>query len=193
MSYTQKRVIPEWTTAEQVDAVIAKQEDLNGREYATLKQFWAAMDLLGNLEYGLGKRLAKVPGGIRDLRMMVTVSERLFQKMLWSIPQSRLQKIQREMPHYELAIYMTGATVHDVNERDHCIVGTKALRELMKSACSYECFTCMKCGKEARRCKLYKALTDALPYDTKFDTENICPFADGRLEAMFTWEEGECK
>lgn len=191
LQVTRKRVIPEWTTAEQVDAVAAKQEDLSGREYAAIKQFWGAMDLISIIEYSLGKRLQKIPGGLRDLRMLKTVSERLFQKMLWTIPEKRLETLKREMPHYELAIYMTGATVHDVNDQDHLIIRTRALHELMRNACSYECFGCEKCGKAARRCSLYKALKDCLPYDTKFDTESECPFADGRLTAMFTWEGEE--
>lgn len=187
-SYKEKRIIPDWTTEAQVDAVVAKQSDINGREYAAIKQFWAAMDLLSMLEQSLGKRLSNIPGGIRDLRMMKTVSERLFQKMLWTIPQKRLMMMKTEMAHFELSIYMTGATRHDANEHDHLIIRTKALYELMRSACNYECLACMKCGKEARRCSLYKALTDALPYDADFKTDEMCPFADGRVEGMFTWE-----
>ena len=85
-------------------------KDADGRFHFSEREYYATRELFGivstfNKYAGLLEhRVREIPGGWRDLRMLMTVSEKLLKSILRTVPKKKLAAIQKELRNTEVIV-----------------------------------------------------------------------------------------
>lgn len=154
------------------------RQDLSYREYQGLRSLFGSKNSLEINWTELTKRVKSIPNGYRDLRMLMSVTDKLLYKILETIPTERLKTIKKELDltycKVELASPMTKIDSAMV------VVDEGPLYRLISEAVKYHCIGCDMTHKDAKRkCQFYKDIQSCYHYEfTKCDT---CPFADTEI------------
>lgn len=158
---------------------------LSGREYYALRELFAAVDGFNRNAQELEKRVRTIPNGYRDLRMLQSVSAKLMQDILETVPVKKLAQIRRELENSEMILRVKPVNPKE-NEYDYNLtyVPQQALERICRKAIELECFCCEKKSREAKKCQLRKDIQDTYMFDYP-NNGKACPFAG----ATFDWEE----
>ena len=149
---------------------------LSGREWAAYRCLIVAVNELDVCANELRGRLKLIPGGWRDLRMLSTVSYKLFNALAETIPQKKLLAIQEEIHNSQIQLVVR-SPLHTMPP-SVVYIDEKAFIAVMDRLINTECWCCEKTGKDVKRCEIKKLIMDVLHYDTD---PSQAP-ADGRCE-----------
>ena len=125
---------------------------LSHREYRALQQLFGILYLWNEQGSELKKRLALIPGGWRDARMIATVSDNLLRKLMKTIPFKKLGAIKKELESMTCEVKVRN-TVANTEPTPYTYVDQHALERVTLAAME-GCYLCDKCGKDARKCQL---------------------------------------
>lgn len=169
--------------------MLRKDEDgrypLSGAEYAELQTVIGLVDALGRLD-AINDRLGLIRYGKRDLGCIRAKANKLFEKLLLTVPNKKLRMIKQELSRTYCEVKLHGAAGQAWDNL--CIVPMDALTAIMNKAIEQSCYLCSKDAKAGKRCDLYKMLCACLPYAPEQRKDGACPLAgsfeleDRRLE-----------
>lgn len=155
---------------------------LSHREYKALRQLFGMVALWDSESGELKKRLAGIPGGWRDARMIASVSDKLLRKILDTVPLKKLAMIRKELRSTVCEVVVK-KDVTGVTKEAFTYVEQEALERITSKAMEMSCLFCEKCGKEARDCQLRKDVERLYMWDfPKIHDGAPCPFAEGHIE-----------
>lgn len=155
---------------------------LSYREYRALRQLFGIVDSWDEQGSELKKRLKLIPGGWRDARMLMAVSERLLRKVCETIPMKKLAMIQKELNSTTCEIVVKNTISPDKQEA-FTYVEEETLERVTSLAMEINCLFCKKCGKDARNCQLRKDIERLYMWDfPKVKDGQHCHFAAGVVE-----------
>ena len=95
----------------------------------------------------------------RDIRLMLTLVNRVQEKMLRTMPDSRDEYYSAYAKHGHYELHIDGP----VKTARHLLVTDKHLGAICEAAMKSECILCMREGSEINRCELREALLEAAP------------------------------
>lgn len=95
----------------------------------------------------------------RDIRLMLTLVNRVQEKMLRTMPASREEYYSAYAKHGHYELHIDGP----VRTARHLLVTDKHLGSICEAAMKSECILCMREGSEINRCELREALLEAAP------------------------------
>ncbi len=150
---------------------------LSGREYFAIRQLFAIMSAYEHSITQLEKRAKAIPGAWRDLKMLSAKSENLIADLLSTVPANKLQQIQRELGSTTVTVEVKGAANSRLERGSFQYVPCEALEVLIQHMIDWECFTCEKCGKEAKNCKYRKVIEACFPYEMSFKDKEYCAYS----------------
>ena len=107
----------------------------------------------------LRERLKLVPNGWRDYRLIFTTLDRLLRNLYNTIPDKGLQYINKIIKHGEILIRFSPVA----RTPEWLLIKDDDLAVIVNLAMSAECAICLKQGREAKKCKLRRALEDICP------------------------------
>lgn len=91
------------------------EKDADGRFHFSEREYYATRELFGivstfnkNAEQ-LERRVREIPGGWRDLKLIMAVSEKLMKGILRTIPKKKLAVIQKELTNTEVLVNVRNA------------------------------------------------------------------------------------
>lgn len=155
---------------------------LSYREYRALRQLFGIVDIWDSQGSELKKRLKLIPGGWRDARMLMAVSERLLRKVCETIPIKKLAMIQKELNSTTCEIVVKN-TISPTKKEAFTYVEEETLERVTSLAMEMNCMFCEKCGKDARNCQLRKDIERLYMWDfPKVKDGQHCHFAEGVVE-----------
>lgn len=151
---------------------------LSKREYDALRVNIGCLNAARHMCEGLEARLKEcVPDGWREARMLESRWQKLFDKILLTIPREKLILLKSELPRYELYIRLNGAARYDADENDNVVLPRKTVMALANYATEISCPVCDRKGKGITKCRLRKTLCDVLPFYVETDGQS-CPFSE---------------
>ena len=95
----------------------------------------------------------------RDIRLMLTLVDRIQGAMLTTMPESRNEYYSAYAKHGHYELHIDGP----VRTARHLLVTDKHLGAICEAAMKSECILCMREGGEINRCELREALLEAAP------------------------------
>lgn len=110
-------------------------------------------------------RFKAIPNGKRDIRMLITVLDRIVQDLCCTYPTEKLISIKRMLPHMKYKTQF-GATASQIG-KDECIIQSQDLDVIAKYA-HEQCKLCI--DQNCRRCKLGRVLDRVYTYDRGDDS-----------------------
>lgn len=153
---------------------------LSGREYYALRELFGMVSSFNNCAGDLEKRVKTIPGGWRDFRLLMTLSEKLMGKLLGTVPQKKLAMIRRELSHTTCEIKVT-MDVSGRRAEGFSYVPDDALVNTVERVMNWECLFCEKRGADVKRCPVRKDLDALYPWDFPLKGET-CPLAGMSIE-----------
>ena len=151
---------------------------MSGREFSAYRCLIVAVNELDVCIDALKDRLKLIPGGWRDMRMLSTVSYKLFNALAETIPSRKLRAIQAEIQNCEIRLVVRGADRSML--KSVVYIDEQPFIRLMNHVISQECWCCEKCGKEAKKCEIRQLVTDVLHYDSsdgELRKDDMCELA----------------
>lgn len=158
-----------------------KQENADYKEPNSYEltgiEFLAALDnQLAASEKHLESRLHSVPDGWRQYRIAQTAIRKVVEGVYATLPEKTLRHMMIVTRNGEAIIRQRSFT----KTNDAQLVPEDVLRMLINTTMSAQCAICLKDGKEAKRCKLRKALMLIAPPDVV--NEDGCSYSDVALQ-----------
>lgn len=155
-----------------------KRPPLSYREYRALRQLFGIVEMWNKQGSELKKRLNLIPGGWRDARLLMAVSERLLRKVLETIPTKKLAMIQKELNSTTCEIVVKNTILPDKKEA-FTYVEEETLERVTDLAMQFDCLFCEKRGRDARSCQLRKDIERLYMWDfPKVKDGHYCHFAE---------------
>ena len=164
---------------------------LSGREYAALQAYFCVVSTLTETIAPLEKRIKSArPGTWRDYRMMQTVSEKVLDNVLETVPADKLAHISQDIRHTKLYIRIEPEwAAPTMKTGGFSYTPTDALNNLLNYLMEHECLMCDKSAKESRKCPHRKLIEKSLPHTVPGNDSEDCKYAgiaigleDGREE-----------
>ena len=113
----------------------------------------------------------------RDIRLMLTLVNRVQEKMLRTMPASRDEYYSAYAKHGHYELHIDGP----VRTARHLLVTDKHLGSICEAAMKSECILCMREGSEINRCELREALLEAAPPTDMDESDGLfrkCEYRD---------------
>lgn len=137
-----------------------------------------AHDILTFETKGLAKRIAGIPGGKRDLALIIKLADKLMQNVLETIPDEQRQVYSRALHDASYTIGVrcraTAANKEKINMEYGFWTPLEVLNALIEG-CHDRCATCNLDFVGRKKCRLKRAL-DILPNDTRDKDDGDCPY-----------------
>ncbi len=156
---------------------------LSQREYAELKHLFGLVSAMQVTRPYLEKRLRTVPGAWRDFRLVQSVSQKLLERVLRTVPVNKLHQISGDLKNLRIDIRIDPfhRPGQEQTLKGYEFVPVEALQVICGKATDAECMFCGKHGRAARKCTLRKALLDTFPYEIPGFEGDECPLAGSGL------------
>lgn len=148
---------------------------LSNPEYIALCCLMGAVNMLKKNKETLEDRLRLVKGGWRDIQLVTSVCDKLFEKILDTVPIKKLLSIQREM-RYMVCETKLGSASRPQDEDDIFITNT-ALKKMVNRAICMDCTFCEKTKQECKKCELYRDISACYPFELGKPETETCPLA----------------
>lgn len=148
---------------------------LSTDEYQALRTLFGCVNALDDDHKTLKARCELIQGGWRDMRLLTSLSKKLMENLLTTVPSKKLLQISREL-HRTICEVKIKPPI-GMKSSDSCVyVNEDALLRIISRAMSMNCYLCDKTQKDAKRtCSLYKDIQSLFPYE--FDDFDECPLA----------------
>lgn len=133
-------------------------------------------DLIKNGE-ALKERLSGHKNAWRDLRLLITLVNRLQDMLRDTLPDKRVLYYEKLGAHGRNIVDIPGP----VPPPWHILMSADKLAAITAAAMEAECAMCVRDGKEVARCRLREALIEAAPPDAYTDTDSpfaVCEYRD---------------
>jgi len=129
---------------------------LSYREYFALRQLFGISHIWDKSGHEIEKRLKKIPNGWRDAKLIMTLADRLLDKVLLTIPREKLDQIKMELNHTFLEVTVKNCISGTPKGHTYTYVETETLERVTDKAMEISCAFCQNRGKEVRDCQLRK-------------------------------------
>ena len=152
---------------------------MSGPEYAALKAIVGSMSTLLTEEAQIEKRLKRIKGGWRDLKLIEAKEIAIYEAILKTVPLKKLQQMEIELKNASLQI----SIVRDVTGKHKpafTYVPTEALRWFEEQVVDINCILCDKSEKESRRCPIRRNIEALYAYD--LPERKGCPISQLTIE-----------
>ena len=166
------------------------KKPLSGREYGALRSFFGVVSTLAIAEDNLKERVKLIPNGWRNWRLVESVSYKLLQDLMYTLPLNKLKQIQTELAHTRCYVEVRREYCNpaiDPDEKMMTYIPQRPFERIMAIAVNSECLFCDKTGKAAKRCPLRADLNAVYHFELEKELEEIgrggeCPFAGWRID-----------
>lgn len=163
------------------------EKDADGRFHFSEREYFATRELFGivstfNKHAGeLERRVREIPGGWRDLRLIMALSEKLMTNILKTVPIKKLSAVSRELDSTEVLVNVknTIAPPAKTDTDGYTYVSQRALERITQRCVAFECFACQKKGAEIKHCQLRKDIEETYMFEYPKVGKHECPFMGG--------------
>lgn len=149
--------------------------EYTSREREALIKMVGSIELLVRIGDDLTRPIDMIQYGKRDLKMLRTVSAKLYESLLRVMDANQLLKLRKNLAG--LTVRTGVKSVADPSDEEGRWISYETMAELV-SGCKDHCLTCSGMGKEYYNCKLRKAFDD-LPtglHNVESDAKGRCPY-----------------
>lgn len=151
---------------------------LTGREWQALRCLIVALNELDVCNEQLRDRCSLIPGGWRDLRLMLRLAEKLWDSITKTIPDKKLRVISEEIKHCHISLVVEGAS--SVADKSVVWMDESAYVHMMDRIIGQECWCCERTGKDVKRCEIKKLILSTLRYESdpaEYPEDGACELA----------------
>lgn len=152
---------------------------MNGKEMAVV-EYLAALDSQLCKSDVLRERLKAIPNGWRQMRLIVTATDKLLRQLYDTMTRKNLLHISSICDYGEVLIRFRPAA--QTTERK--LVNESDLRVLLRVCISQECSICLREGKDAKRCALREAMMNIAPLLDDEETTFGCGYQRIAMENL---------
>lgn len=148
----------------------------NSKDIERLFGLFAALQELKETSQEMEKRFRLIPNGWRNLRLIISLFDKLMDDVMLTVPEEKLASMKRMRPRMRFKV-VCGIQATSL-ERDECIISVHEA-DVLSHYAHEQCKLCF--GDEScDRCELGKVLDSVMSYDR-----------NGRSWAYVDLEEGE--
>lgn len=151
----------------------------SGRERAII-EYLSALDaqLIAHQDV-LRERLKLIPNGWRQWRLMTATANNLLTAIYDTLPTKTLLYMQRLCTYGEVLVRLKPAA----RTPEQIVASEDDLREIINAAMAAECAVCLKDDRQAKGCKLRRALMNIVPPET-FSVQG-CEYRDVAIQCDY--------
>lgn len=153
---------------------------LTNKEYYAFRNLFGIVNNFNTYVDALRARCALIDGGWRDMMLIAKKSEKLMQKLMYTIPSKKLITMQKDLEHMVCEVRIAYDYAHR-DDREFTYCPTAAIDRLVNRVLAWECLSCDKCAKDAKKCPVFKDINDCYPWELPTNGD-CCPLAG-------VWEE----
>lgn len=146
---------------------------LSAKEYDAIRAIFGAVYALTEMHPVLEQRCKTIKGGWRDIRLLVTVADRLMDALLLTVPRKKLRAMKRELENTVMEIKMKPAVLPNTDDY-LTVVPQGAVEYVTQKALDFCCLGCEK--RDYRNCELFNSVQSLYHYD--FPKAKECPLND---------------
>lgn len=169
--------------------MLKPKKDADGRFHFSEREYYATRELFGIVSTfnkcsgELERRVREIPGGWRDLKLIMAVSEKLLGGILRTVPKKKLAIIRKELTNTEVLVRVRNdiAPTVQTGTDGFTYVSQRALERITQRVVDFECFCCQKQGAEAKHCQLRRDIEATYMFDYPCPAKKDCPFQGAAL------------
>ena len=152
---------------------------LSNKEYGSLKMVMASLDSLVQETDRLEKRAKLAGNGTwRDLKLLKTVTERVYRNLMGTVPLRKRQIVKEEVYRSYVSVNVKPkVNLPEHEETQYTVVPIDSLEWLINRVLKFECFCCDKEGKDQKKCPFRENLEKMYAFDLNDIRQGECPFA----------------
>lgn len=109
------------------------------------------------------------------MMLIAKKSEDLMKKMMFTIPSKKLMTMQKDLTHMVCEVRIAYDYAKR-DEREFTYCPTEAIDRLVKRVLEWECLSCDKSAKEAKKCPIFKDIDACYPWELQ-PNGDMCPLA----------------
>ena len=151
-----------------------KTMPLSNKEYYALLHIFGIVNILDDCLPKLRKRLELIDAQA-DMELVQARFERVMAQILTTIEPKKLMAIRKDLDH----IVCECRVAYDYAQKDNrefTYCPTEAIDRLVERVMMWECLSCDKCAKEAKKCPIFKDINDCYPWELP-PRGDTCPLA----------------
>ena len=154
------------------------RQEFTARERQAVLEFVASIDLMLKNADNLNRVLGMVQYGKRDFKMLTTVANKLYEKILDQMTLTQLIALRKNMEGVVASVAVRKVADNTMTTNGRWL-SFKVIEELTKG-CHDKCLMCSGKGKEFYDCTLRKALnelpTDLQIIENETQKKGTCPY-----------------
>ena len=151
-----------------------KTMPLSNKEYYALLHIFGIVNILDDCLPKLRKRLELIDAQA-DMELVQARFERVMAQILTTIEPKKLMAIRKDLDH----IVCECRVAYDWakrDEREFTYCPTEAIDRLVERVMMWECLSCDKSAKEAKKCPVFKDIDACFSWD-QAPNGDACPYA----------------
>ena len=163
---------------------------LSGREYYAIRFLFGMVSCFQESAKILKDRANVASRSTwRDIRMVSSVCDKILDTLLSTIPYRKLAQIKTELSNTMISVDVTHGKGLPAPKKDAmCYVPEKAVESLINNMIDFQCFSCQKSLKEAKKCPYRKSIDDCFPYEPLGDKQDMCRYSGLNFELEYEQE-----
>ena len=156
---------------------MTERTPLSGREYGALQSLFA---VVSSWEVALPVLLKRaVQAGCADeAAQMQTLSGKVLDALLKTVPQRKLAHIREELAHVAVYVKVEAPGIKTNHAPNYAYLPVETLNELLNHMIREECVLCEADPDTAKKCKYRKLIESALPHSVGTDHGDHCMYSD---------------
>ena len=163
MKYTHQQIMAA-KAQKRLGAIEGKASDadrlpLTGKELKCVEYLVGMESRIAESGDTMRERLRRIPNGWRNFRLIFSTLDRLLTDLYDTVPYKGRLYLRKLMEHGEIIIREQPT----VRTSEWNMIKDEDLATLVNTAMASECAICLRAGKEAKKCKLRRALEDFAP------------------------------
>lgn len=152
-----------------------KTMPLTNKEYYSFRNLYGMVNNFHEYSGDLRARCALIPGAWRDMMLIAKKSEDLMKKIMFTIPSKKLMTMQKDLSHIVCEVRVAYDYAKR-DEREFTYCPTEAIDRLVNRVINWECLSCDKSAKEAKKCPIFKDIDACYPWELQ-PNGDMCPLA----------------
>lgn len=148
---------------------------LSSKEYIAIRYVIVSLYELEQTMSALEDRVKTIQGGMKNYEILRNTMEQFEEQLLDTVPTKKLYALQQELRNSEVGVF----TKWDQRKiKNAFCVDQDALLALLNRLIGYECWSCEKRGKDAKKCEILRTYLDCLHYvPEEMPPDGSCPMA----------------
>lgn len=147
---------------------------LSNKEYYALRNLFGMVNNFNQYAADLKHRCESIDVWA-DYQLLIAMSERLMADLLLTIPPKKLLTMKKDLDH-TICECRIAYDYAKRDEREFTYCSTEAIDELVSMIMNWECLSCDKNAKEARKCRVFKAIDACFSWELA-PNGDVCPLA----------------